>query len=65
MSIGVASLAIKRPERNADHTPPTNVVVSNERVHTTIPLARLNGVGRQNFALYLTASCPKAKVLAY
>jgi hypothetical protein len=76
LSTWVASLAIKRPERGADHTLPSNVVVNKEWRYTCTALTRLNVLRRKNFALHAIlrrknfalhaiAEFPKTKKLTY
>jgi hypothetical protein len=40
----VLSLGVKRPEREADHSPPSRAEVKNEWSYTATPLIRLSGV---------------------
>jgi hypothetical protein len=41
---GALSLGIKRPEREANHSPPPRTEVKNARYYTSTPPVRLNGV---------------------
>jgi hypothetical protein len=41
---GLLSLGVKRPEREADHSPPSSAEVKNAWIYTSTPLTRLRGV---------------------
>jgi len=41
---GVISLEVKRPGREADHSPPSNAQVKNAWNYTSIPPIHLHGV---------------------
>jgi hypothetical protein len=41
---GALSLAVKRPRREADHSPPSSAEVKNAWSHTSTPLIRVNSV---------------------
>jgi hypothetical protein len=41
---GALSLAVKRPGREADHSPPSSAEVKNEWSYTSTPRIRLHGV---------------------
>ena len=47
-------LAVKRPGRDADHSPPCRAEVKNEWRHTSTPSVRLHGVVKDNFTVYLS-----------
>jgi hypothetical protein len=55
---GVLSLGVKRPGREADHSPPSSAEVKNARSYTSIPPLRLHGVveHRDNFTFTFTVS---------
>jgi hypothetical protein len=42
--LGVLSLGVKRPGREADHSPPSSAEVNNACNYTSTPPIRLNGV---------------------
>jgi hypothetical protein len=41
---GSISLGVKRPGREADHSPPSSAEVQNAWIYTSIPLIRLHGM---------------------
>jgi hypothetical protein len=41
---GALSLRVKRPEREADHSPPSNAEIKNAWNYTSTPPIRLHGV---------------------
>jgi hypothetical protein len=41
---GALSLGVKRPRREADHSPPSNAKVKNTRIYTSTPPIRLQDV---------------------
>jgi hypothetical protein len=44
MGTGTLSLGVKRPRREADHSPPSSAEVKNEWSYTSTPPIRLHGV---------------------
>jgi hypothetical protein len=56
-------LWVKRPDREAQHSPPPSVVVKNERSYTSTPSVRLHAVYRDKFIVAYSNSPTVARYI--